>query len=192
MPQKRNAFLLEYLRARPSRVAGAWVAAAVAAKGVPFTNSIEVGTEAMAPTGPALRTTQDVLAVAALVVAGATPCPGTARAGAARGFVDATAMANELVRRGVPFRAAHERIGTAVRHAIDGDGEWPPPGLEPLDLLAAVDRARFGGGPGARAQALAAAWRLRHQLRRELREMRGAQLQAAEGLSQAAQAVCHG
>ncbi|MEO9238715.1 MAG: lyase family protein, partial [Jatrophihabitantaceae bacterium] len=47
MPQKRNAFLLEHLRAKPAQVIGAWSAAAAAMSATPFTNSIEVGTEAV-------------------------------------------------------------------------------------------------------------------------------------------------
>jgi argininosuccinate lyase len=192
MPQKRNAFLLEYLKARPSQLVGAWVTAVTATKSVPFTNSIEVGTEAMAPVGPALRTTRDMFALAALVVAGAQPCAAAARAGAARGFVDATAFANELVRRGVPFREAHRRIGIAARQALDGDGQWPPPGLDDLDLLTAADRARYGGGPGGRTESLAAAWRLRHRLRAELRELRAMQRAAAQRLDEAARTVGDG
>lgn len=192
MPQKRNAFLLEYLKARPGRVAGAWVAAVIATKGAPFTNSIEVGTEAMAPVAPALRTTQEMLAIAALVVAGARFQPGTARDAASQSYVEATAMANELVRRGVPFRTAHEQIGIAVRHAVDGDGDWPPPGQEKLDPLTAADRARYGGGPGSRAESLAAAWQFRHQLHRDLASMRTAQQRATEMLCEAARGVCHG
>jgi argininosuccinate lyase len=192
MPQKRNAFLLEYLKARPSQVVAAWVAAVTATRAAPFTNSIEVGTEAVAPVGPALRTTRDVLALAALVVAGVRPRPEVARAAAARGFVDATALANELVRRGVPFREAHERIGAAVLRALDGSGGWPPEGLDPLDLGAAADRARYGGGPGSRAESLAAAWRLRHGLRQEVDRMRRAERRAADRLRRAGEAVCDG
>jgi argininosuccinate lyase len=192
MPQKRNAFLLEYLKARPSQVVGAWVAVVTATRSVPFTNSIEVATEAVAPVGPALRTTADVLAVAALVVAGARPRPETARAGAARGFVDATAVANELVRRGVPFREAHRRVGAAVRCAVDEGGRWPPEGLEQLDLRTATDRARYGGGPGSRSGSLAAAWVLRHRLRRDLDQLRQAQRRAADRLRRASRALGHG
>jgi argininosuccinate lyase len=192
MPQKRNAFLLEYLKARPSRVVGAWVAAVTATKAAPFTNSIEVGTEAMAPIGPALRATGELLAVAALVVAGAQPQPGPARQGAARGFVDATVLANELVRRGTPFREAHERIGAAVLHVIEDGGEWPPAEFERLDLLDAADRARYGGGPGSRAESLAEAWRLRHELKRGLEQLREAQHQATERLDRASAGVCRG
>ncbi|MET7311745.1 argininosuccinate lyase [Streptomyces sp. NPDC005571] len=192
MPQKRNAFLLEYLKGRPSQTIGAWMAAVAAVKSAPFTNSIEVGTEAMIPLGPALRTTQDILAVAALVVSGARPRPEIARAAARRGYVDATALANELVRRGVPFREAHERIGAAVLDAIEDDGQWPPEGLEKLDLLAAADRARYGGGPGSRKEALTAAWELRDELRLRLRRIRDTERQAAELLDQASEEICHG
>jgi argininosuccinate lyase len=189
MPQKRNAFLLEYLKARPAQVVGAWVSSVHATGSAPFTNSIEVGTEAVAPVAPALRTTQDLLALAALVTAGARPCPAAAHAGAARGFVDATAVANELVRRGVPFRQAHERVGAAVRCALDGGGDWPPDGLARVDLRTAADQARYGGGPGSRAGALAAAWRLRHRLRREVVLMRQLQQRAADRLRRATEAV---
>ena len=192
MPQKRNAFLLEYLKARPSRIVGAWVTAITAAKSVPFTNSIEVGTEAMEPVAPALRTARDLLAIAALLVAGARPRSDAARSGAASGFVDATILANQLVRRGVPFREAHERIGAAVLQAIDGTGDWPPAGLDGVDLRTAADRARYGGGPGSRADSLAAAWTLRHELHGELNRLRDAERQAAERLSQATQAICRG
>jgi argininosuccinate lyase len=192
MPQKRNAFLLEYLKARPGQVVGAWVTAVTATKSAPFTNSIEVGTEAVAPVGPALRTTRDVLAVAALVVAGARPRTEAARAAAARGFVDATALANELVRRGVPFREAHRRIGAAVLRALEDGGEWPPDGLGQLDMRDATDRARYGGGPGSRAEALAAAWRLRHRLRRAVDRMCRAERQAADRLRAATEAASRG
>jgi argininosuccinate lyase len=192
MPQKRNAFLLEYLKGRPAQVVGAWVASVHASSSAPFTNSIEVGTEAVGPVNPALRTTQDLLALAALVVAGARPCPAAAHAGASAGFVDATALANELVRGGVPFRQAHQRIGTAVLRALDGGGRWPPPGLSQVDLRGAVDQARYGGGPGGRAEALATAWNLRHQLRREVTRLRRAQQRAAERLRVATEVVSRG
>jgi argininosuccinate lyase len=192
MPQKRNVFLLEYLKARPAQVVGAWVSSVVATSSAPFTNSIGVGTEAVAPLGPALRTTQDLLAVAALVIAGARPCPEVAGAGAANGFVDATALANELVRRGVPFRKAHERVGAAVLRALVDGGDWPPAGLGRVDLRTAVDEARFGGGPGSRAEALAGAWQLRHGLHREIERMRQLQQRADAGLRHATEETARG
>ncbi|MGZ2361957.1 argininosuccinate lyase [Streptomyces sp. 372A] len=192
MPQKRNAFLLEYLKARPSRVTGAWVTAVTASKAVPFTNSIEVGTEAMAPVGAALCTTGEVLAMAALVVAGARPRLGVVDAAARRGFVDATVLANELVTLGVPFREAHERIGAAVLRAVESGTGWPPEGLPRRDLREITDRARYGGGPGSRETALAAAWDLRHGLRREVEGLRTSERLAADRLRLASEELIHG
>jgi argininosuccinate lyase len=192
MPQKRNAFLLEYLKARPSRMVGAWVTAVTASKSVPFTNSIEVGTEAMAPVGSALRTTTEVLAMAALVVSGARPRPEVARAAAGQGFVDATVLANELVGRGVPFREAHERIGMAVLGAIETGAGWPPEGLQRMDLREIADRARYGGGPGSREAALTEAWALRFELRRALEQIRTSERRADERLRRASEELTHG
>ncbi|GIJ08908.1 lyase family protein [Micromonospora andamanensis] len=192
LPQKRNAFVLEHLKARPTRVLGAWVTATSAIRSAPFTNSIEVGTEAMAPVAPALRTTRDVLALAALVVAGARPRPATMEPAAARGFVEATAVTNDLVRQGVPFREAHRRVGAAVLRAVDDGAAWPPEGLARIDPRTAADRARFGGGPGSRAETLAAAWALRHRLRADLHDLRRRWAEAAVALGAASEAVCRG
>jgi argininosuccinate lyase len=41
------------------------------------------------------------------------------RAAASRGFATATDLADYLVRRGMPFRDAHEVVGRAVRHGVE-------------------------------------------------------------------------
>jgi argininosuccinate lyase len=76
------------------------------------------------------------------------------RVAAERGFVVATAVANELVLRGEPFRKAHHRVGAAVRRAVDAGRSR----LEPADLpagagdldpaLDAVVTRQRQGGPG--------------------------------------------
>lgn len=192
MPQKRNAFLLEYLKGRPSRVIGDWVAVITATKSVPFTNSIEVGIEAMAPVAPALRTTLEILTLTAIVVLGIEPCQERAARAAAEGFVDATALANALVLRGVPFRDAHDQIGKAVLAVLEEDGRWPPEGLDDVDLADAVDQARHGGGPGARAEALAAGKRLRDELSDGAERLRHVQHQAARNLREVSRKVSDG
>ena len=154
MPQKRNAFLLEHVKAKPGLALGAWAAAAAAMSATPFTNSIEVGTEAVAALQPALTAATDSVLLAQVLVSGARPCPQPMAAAARDGFTAATALANRLVRAGVPFRTAHTRVGDAVRRAVDGGstdlpGPWPD-GVEPVDDLPALVRAHaYGGGPGA-------------------------------------------
>jgi argininosuccinate lyase len=155
MPQKRNAFLLEHLKAKAGAAIGAWTAAASTTRATPFTNSIEVGTEAVAAIWPGLRAVDDAAQLAQLVVSGARPDEARMVSAAEHGFVGATALANQLVREGMPFRAAHTAIGSAVRAAVERGAT----GLAPHDLPAALHstdtrvtallaRQAYGGGPG--------------------------------------------
>ena len=150
MPQKRNAFLLEHIKAAAGLAIGAWTAAATTVKSTPFTNSIEVGTEAVAAVWPGLRAVADATLLAQVTVSGARPVPERMAERAEQGFVTATALANELVAAGVPFRAAHHRVGAAVRAAVEA-GSTEPTGLAvPAPSLAeAVGACDRGGGPGA-------------------------------------------
>ena len=59
MPQKRNPFLLEHVKGRSARAAGAFVAAATAMHAAPFANSVAVGTEGCAGAVEALEATAD-------------------------------------------------------------------------------------------------------------------------------------
>jgi argininosuccinate lyase len=149
MPQKRNAFLLEHVTAAAAATSGSWIAAVTAMKGTPFTNSIEVGTEAVGSAWRGLDATVDALLMCQSLVSGGRPCPERMVERARDGYTTATAVANDLVRRGVPFRSAHHQVGTAIRRALAGDRDaswWDPVVADPV---AAVRRADVGGGPGA-------------------------------------------
>jgi argininosuccinate lyase len=183
MPQKRNAFLLEHVKAKPAQALGAWAGAAAAMAATPFTNSIEVGTEAVAALWPGLAAAEQAVLLCQVLVSGARPDPARMAQRAREGFTAATAVANRLVRRGVPFRTAHHMVGDAVRRAIEagsadlaafGPPGWldgtglagtSPDGTSPdgsgLDLAALVREQVHGGGPGAFAAAFepaAQAW----------------------------------
>lgn len=177
LPQKRNAFLLEHVKAKAGGVTGAWTAAAAAIKSTPFTNSIEVGTEAMAPVWSGLAATADAVQLAQVLVSGARPVPGRMAERAAGGFVTAMAAANRLVRQGFPFRTAHRLVGQAVRQALERggtrlaslplpDGHGGPAGgsagrdtadFSDLSPRRVVAEHRAGGGPGAFGTAFSAA-----------------------------------
>ncbi|MFJ4435764.1 argininosuccinate lyase [Streptomyces sp. NPDC088923] len=161
MPQKRNAFLLEHVKAKAALAIGAWTAAASAMKSTPFTNSIEVGTEAVSAAWPALAAVQDAVQLGQVLVSGARPVPERMESRAKEGFVTATVVANRLVAQGVPFRTAHHTVGAAVRRAVESGGteltgiDWPdgrPATLgEPLAVVAGLNR---GGGPGECAKTI--------------------------------------
>jgi argininosuccinate lyase len=159
MPQKRNAFLLEHVKATAGTAIGAWTAAACAMKSTPFTNTIEVGTEAVRSAWSGLHAVADAVLLAQVLASGATPVPARMTRRAEDSFVTATALANRLVRDGVPFRTAHHAVGAAVRRAVergqptiacrevpDGATVDLADGLSLGDVVTALDR---GGGPGA-------------------------------------------
>jgi len=62
-------------------------------------------------------TVKDSLAAFADLVAGIEPQPEAMRTAALEGFATATDPADYLVRKGVPFRDAHETVARAVREA---------------------------------------------------------------------------
>lgn len=163
MPQKRNAFLLEHVKAKPGHATGAWAAAAAMMAAAPFTNSIEVGTEAMAAIWPGLAAVRESVLLSQVLVSGARPVPGRMRQRAEESFTGATSLANRLVRQGTPFRTAHHLVGDAVRQAVAAGStqlaDFGPPGwldgieLSGLELTELVAAHRYGGGPGAFAAA---------------------------------------
>lgn len=158
MPQKRNAFLLEHLKAKAGQSIGAWTAAAGMMTGTPFSNSIEVGTEAMASVWQGLGAGEQAVLLAQVLVGGARPVPDRMAERAESGFTAATAIANRLVQQGISFRSAHHLVGDAVRRAVAAGStklaEFGPPGwldgigLTDLDLGELVEAQRHGGGPG--------------------------------------------
>jgi argininosuccinate lyase len=168
MPQKRNAFLLEHVKAKPGQALGAWAAAAATMATTPFTNTIEVGTEAVDRVWSGLPAAEQAVLLSQVLVSGARPVPDRMAERAETGFTAATSVANRLVRQGVPFRSAHRRVGEAVRRAIEAGStrlELPdlpaPPALPEL-----VRELAHGGGPGGFAAPLrsaCAAWAAHRQ-----------------------------
>ncbi|HEU5271552.1 MAG TPA: argininosuccinate lyase [Jatrophihabitans sp.] len=159
MPQKRNAFLLEHVRAKPAVAIGAWAGAAAAMSATPFTNSIEVGTEAIALVWPGLAACEQSVLLCQPLVSAAVPDARRMAERAEAGFTNATAVANELVRQGVPFRVAHEQVGDAVRQAV-ADGRTDLTGFASSPAVAGLTAAGLtaagalihqahGGGPAA-------------------------------------------
>jgi argininosuccinate lyase len=69
------------------------------------------------PLFDAVDTLKDSLAVFAGMVAGLEPVPHAMRAAVLEGHATATDLADYLVRKGLPFRDAHEVVARAVREA---------------------------------------------------------------------------
>ena len=118
MPQKKNPDALELLRGKTGRVVGAAVAVFLVQKGLPlaYNKDLQEGQE---PLFDAVDTVSGSLAVAAGFLRAVRFDAERMQAAASSGFLNATAAAGYLVRRGVPFRHAHTAIGQAVQHCLE-------------------------------------------------------------------------
>ncbi|MDA8107804.1 MAG: argininosuccinate lyase [Betaproteobacteria bacterium] len=116
MPQKKNPDVPELVRGKAGRVFGDLVALLTLMKAQPLAYNKD-NQEDKEPLFDAADTLKDALAVFAELVAGIEPVPQAMRAAALEGFSTATDLADYLVRKGVPFRDAHEAVARAVREA---------------------------------------------------------------------------
>lgn len=122
MPQKKNPDGLELLRGKTGRVLGDLQALLVTLKGLPLAYDKDLQEDKQA-LFDALDTTEACLAIAALIVRSARFDADRCRSEANRGYANATDLADLLVRRGIPFRDAHERAGQVVRAALEAGVE---------------------------------------------------------------------
>jgi argininosuccinate lyase len=134
MPQKKNPDSLELLRGKSGRSIGRLTGFLATLKSLPlaYDKDLQEDKEALFD---AVDTTTGSLEIAAIVVRNARFRADRCRAEAARGYLNATDLADLLVEHGVSFRDAHERAGAAVRAAIDR-------GVE-LEELSDADRAKL-------------------------------------------------
>ncbi|MCS7173376.1 MAG: argininosuccinate lyase [Armatimonadetes bacterium] len=116
MPQKKNPEAAELIRGKAGRTIGALTTVLAALKGLPLTYNSDLQ-EDKEPLFDALDTVRGSLQAATALARGLRYRPDRMRSALRRGFLTATDLADYLVRRGVPFRTAHEQAGRAVREA---------------------------------------------------------------------------
>ena len=118
MPQKKNPDSLELLRGKCGRVAGRLSGMLTTMKGLPlaYDKDLQEDKEALFD---GVDTTRACFEVAAIVVRNARFDADRCRTEAGKGYLNATDVADLLVRSGVPFRVAHERAGETVRAALE-------------------------------------------------------------------------
>jgi len=116
MPQKKNPDVAELVRGKSARVIGATVALMALMKGQPLAYNKD-NQEDKEPLFDAVDTVKASLSVFAGMVAGMQPVPRAMRAAVLEGHATATDLADYLVRKGLPFRDAHEAVARAVREA---------------------------------------------------------------------------
>ncbi len=113
MPQKRNSDCLELIRAKTGSVYGSLMAILTILKGQPsgYNRDLQEDKIHIFAAGD---TVEASLAMAEAIVSHTKFNTKKISAGLEKGFLDATALAEYLVKKGVPFREAHGIVGTLV------------------------------------------------------------------------------
>ncbi|MCB1678357.1 MAG: argininosuccinate lyase [Halioglobus sp.] len=113
MPQKKNPDVPELVRGKSGRVNGHLVCLLTLMKSQPLAYNKD-NQEDKEPLFDTIDTVLDSLRAFADMVPAIRPRVAQMREAARRGFATATDLADYLVRRGLPFRDAHEVVGKAV------------------------------------------------------------------------------
>jgi argininosuccinate lyase len=129
MPQKKNPDVPELVRGKSGRVFGNLVALLTVMKSLPLAYNKDMQ-EDKEPLFDTLDTVKGSLKIFADMIGEMRVRPEKMRAAAARGFSTATDVADYVVRKGIPFRQAHEIVGKCVRYCIEQDKDIPELSLE--------------------------------------------------------------
>ena len=114
MPQKKNPDVPELARGKTGRVNGHLIALLTLMKGQPLAYNKD-NQEDKEPLFDTVDTLIDTLRIFADMAQGITVKPEAMRAAALQGYATATDLADYLVKKGLPFRDAHEAVAKAVK-----------------------------------------------------------------------------
>ena len=116
MPQKKNPDVPELVRGKTGRVNGHLIALLTLMKGQPLAYNKD-NQEDKEPLFDTVDTLTQTLRIYADMITGIKVKPEAMRRAALQGYATATDMADYLVKKGLPFRDAHEAVALAVRFA---------------------------------------------------------------------------
>jgi argininosuccinate lyase len=117
MPQKKNPDVPELARGKTGRVVGHLMGLVTLMKGQPLAYNKD-NQEDKEPLFDTVDTLKDTLRIFAEMVAGITVKPEAMECAALKGYATATDLADYMVKKGLPFRDAHEAVAHAVKAAI--------------------------------------------------------------------------
>ena len=117
MPQKKNPDVPELARGKTGRVVGHLMGLLTLMKGQPLAYNKD-NQEDKEPLFDTVDTLRDTLRIFCELVGGIVVKPEAMERAAKRGYATATDLADYLVKKGLPFRDAHEAVAHAVKLAI--------------------------------------------------------------------------
>jgi argininosuccinate lyase len=137
MPQKKNPDVPELVRGKTGRVYGHLTALLTLMKSQPLAYNKD-NQEDKEPVFDAIDTVKDCLRAFADMVPAILPRKEKMYEAAKRGFSTATDLADYLVRRGVPFRDAHEIVGKSVGYGVQTGKDLSEMSLAELQQFSTV------------------------------------------------------
>jgi argininosuccinate lyase len=154
MPQKKNPDCWELIRGKTGRITGALLGLLTTLKGLPtsYQRDLQEDKEALFAAHDQVA---DMLAVAAGAVASTKFNADRLKTATSNPVLLATEAADYLVRKGVPFRQAHDIVGKVLREAEKQNISWTALPLEALKKISPAFEADFATGLNVEA-ALAA------------------------------------
>jgi len=137
MPQKKNPDSMELVRGKAGRVFGDLLGLLTTLKGLPlaYNKDMQEDKEAVFD---AFDTTTTCLRVTQTVLGNIQINKRRALAAASSGYMNATELADYLVRKGMPFRSAHETVGRIVMRAMQNEKEIEGLTIEELRSFSAL------------------------------------------------------
>ncbi|MEA3363167.1 MAG: argininosuccinate lyase [Thermodesulfobacteriota bacterium] len=124
MPQKKNPDVPELVRGKTGRVYGNLISLLTLMKSLPLAYNKDMQ-EDKEPLFDTIDTVKGSLKVFADMIAEMKVKGDNMRIAAARGFSTATDVADYCVRKGLPFRQAHEVVGKTVRYCVETGKDIP-------------------------------------------------------------------
>lgn len=131
MPQKKNPDVPELVRGKTGRVNGHLISLLTLMKSQPLAYNKD-NQEDKEPLFDAIDTVRDSLRAFADMIPAITANKPSMYEAAKRGFSTATDLADYLVRKGMPFRDAHEVVGKSVAYGIEHSKDLSDMSLEEL------------------------------------------------------------
>ena len=137
MPQKKNPDSMELVRGKAGRVFGHLTALLAMMKGLPlaYNKDMQEDKEALFDT---VDTLSACVKVTATVLGNIHLNDAKMRTAATHGYLNATELADYLVRKGTPFREAHDIVGRIVMHSIEQQVELNDLSLDDLKSFSSL------------------------------------------------------
>ena len=161
MPQKKNSDMAELIRGKTGRVYGDLVGLLTMLKGLPMAYNKDMQ-EDKEGVFDACDTVSMCLPVMTGMIETMTAKPEAMKKAAQRGFINATDLADYLVRKGLPFRSAYKISGAIVGDCVKSgavleelpletyqqySGLFDSDVYEAIDLTACLEKRTSAGGP---------------------------------------------